>query len=39
MPGKPGHFNAVVHLLPQFQLDEVSTMFRLVTTVAPARAG
>ncbi len=38
LPGRPGHFNAVVHLLPQFQLDEVSTMFRLVTTVAPARA-
>jgi type VI secretion system protein ImpD len=37
-PGKPGHYNAVVHLLPQFQLDEVAAMFRLVTTVAPARA-
>jgi type VI secretion system protein ImpD len=36
--GKPGHFTAVVHLQPQFQLDEVSTIFRLVTTVAAARA-
>lgn len=38
MPGKPGQFNAVVHLEPQFQLDEVSTVFRLVTTVSPNRA-
>jgi len=38
MPGKPGHFNAVVHLQPQFQLDEVAAAFRLVTTVAPSRA-
>lgn len=37
-PGKPGHFNAVVHLQPQFQLDEVAAIFRLVTTVAPGRA-
>lgn len=38
MPGRPGRFNAVIHLLPQFQLDEVAAAFRLVTTVAPSGA-
>jgi type VI secretion system ImpC/EvpB family protein len=31
MPGKPGSFGCVVHLRPHFQLDDISTTFRLVT--------
>lgn len=38
IPGKPGHYNAVVHLQPHFQLDEISTAFRLVTIVQAERA-
>lgn len=36
--GKPGTFNAVVHLQPHFQLDEISTVFRLITVVQSQRA-
>ncbi|MDT7949883.1 MAG: type VI secretion system contractile sheath large subunit [Acetobacteraceae bacterium] len=32
--GKPGVFGCVVHLQPHFQLDDVSTTFRLVTDLA-----
>ncbi|MCC7427678.1 MAG: type VI secretion system contractile sheath large subunit [Alphaproteobacteria bacterium] len=38
LPGKPGHYACVAHLQPQFQLDEVSTVFRLVTQLAPRAA-
>ena len=36
LPGKPGHYGCTIHLQPQFQLDDVSATFRLVTEV-PAR--
>jgi type VI secretion system protein ImpD/type VI secretion system protein ImpC len=32
-PGKPGVYGCVIHLQPQFQLDDVSATFRLVTDV------
>ena len=31
MPGRPGSFGCVIHLQPFYQLDDVSTTFRLVT--------
>nr|WP_283949551.1 type VI secretion system contractile sheath large subunit [Limobrevibacterium gyesilva] len=31
--GKPGVFGCVIHLQPQFQLDDVSATFRLVTDI------
>jgi type VI secretion system protein ImpD/type VI secretion system protein ImpC len=31
MPGRPGSFGCVIHLQPYYQLDDVSTTFRLVT--------
>ncbi len=35
-PGRPGVFGCTIHLQPQFQLDDVSATFRLVTDlVAP----
>jgi type VI secretion system ImpC/EvpB family protein len=35
-PGRPGVFGCILHLQPQFQLDDVSATFRLVTDlVAP----
>jgi type VI secretion system ImpC/EvpB family protein len=35
-PGRPGVYGCVIHLQPQFQLDDVSATFRLVTDlVAP----
>lgn len=33
-PGRPGAFRCTVHLQPHFQLDDVSTTFRLVTEIA-----
>jgi type VI secretion system protein ImpC len=30
VPGKPGVYNAVAHLRPHFQLDELSVSLRLV---------
>lgn len=33
-PGRPGSFNCVIHLQPYYQLDDVSTTFRLVTGFA-----
>lgn len=34
-PGKPGLYQAVVHLRPHFQLDELSSTLRLVTELNP----
>lgn len=34
LPGKPGSFGCVIHLQPYYQLDDVSTTFRLVTGFA-----
>ncbi len=39
LPGRPGAFACTVHLRPHFQLDQVVSTFRLVTELAPARAG
>lgn len=33
-PGKPGNYQAVVHLRPHFQLDELSSSIRLVTELS-----
>ncbi|WP_157080729.1 type VI secretion system contractile sheath large subunit [Methylobacterium variabile] len=38
MPGRPGSYGCVVHLQPSYQLDDVSTTFRLVTGFAAAGA-
>ena len=35
-PGKPGNYQAVVHLRPHFQLDELSSSIRLVTELSAA---
>ncbi|MDE2197722.1 MAG: type VI secretion system contractile sheath large subunit [Rhodospirillales bacterium] len=32
-PGRPGVFGCVIHLQPQFQLDDVAATFRLVTDI------
>ncbi|AQS86728.1 hypothetical protein AA101099_0102 [Neoasaia chiangmaiensis NBRC 101099] len=38
--GQPGHYGCVIHLQPHYQLDDISTTFRLVTNLAsPDRAG
>ncbi|HET9146909.1 MAG TPA: type VI secretion system contractile sheath large subunit, partial [Acetobacteraceae bacterium] len=34
LPGKPGSFGCTIHLLPQYQLDNVTAAFRLVTEIA-----
>ena len=36
--GKPGSFNATLHLLPHFQLDTIETGLRLVTELPKSRA-
>lgn len=38
MPQKPGNFRLVLHLLPHFQLDELTASLRLVTNLAPQAA-
>jgi len=38
VPGRPGHYACVAHLQPQFQLDEINAVFRLVTVLQEARA-
>jgi type VI secretion system ImpC/EvpB family protein len=36
LPARPGAYGCVLHLQPHYQLDSISTVFRLVTTfVAP----
>jgi type VI secretion system protein ImpD len=37
-PGKPGSYACAIFLRPHFQLDDVSTGFRLTTELAPKRA-
>lgn len=37
-PSKPGEFHCVIHLQPHFQLDEVTSAFRLVTTIPSGQA-
>ncbi|WP_086643097.1 type VI secretion system contractile sheath large subunit [Acetobacter sp. DsW_063] len=32
---RPGEYHCVIHLQPHYQLDDVSTTFRLVTSLAP----
>lgn len=39
IPGRPGHFNCVVHLQPHFQLDQLVTAIRLVTELAVGPTG
>ena len=39
IPGKPGSYQCVMHLRPQFQLDQVVSNMRLVTELAPPRTG
>lgn len=39
LPGKPGSYHCVMHLRPQFQLDEVISNVRMVTELAPAKGG
>lgn len=36
-PGKPGTYQAVVHLRPHFQLEDLSTTFRLVTELSQTK--
>ena len=38
MTGRPGAFGCVIHLQPYYQLDDVSTIFRLVTGFGAAPA-
>jgi type VI secretion system ImpC/EvpB family protein len=38
-PGRPGSFQCVLHLRPQFQLDHIVSNVRLVTELAPPRSG
>lgn len=35
-PSRPGHYTCVIHLQPHYQLDDVSTTFRLVTNLSSA---
>lgn len=35
---KPGEYHCVIHLRPHFQLDEVNSAFRLVTTITSGQA-
>ena len=37
--GKPGNYYCEFHLQPQFQLDQVTSSFRLITELAPVRPG
>ncbi|MBS4076092.1 type VI secretion system contractile sheath large subunit [Ameyamaea chiangmaiensis] len=38
--GRPGQFSCIIHLQPHYQLDDISTTFRLVTNLSsPDRAG
>ncbi|MFC5316245.1 type VI secretion system contractile sheath large subunit, partial [Azospirillum rugosum] len=37
-PGRPGHFECIIHLQPHFQFEQAVASFRLTTRVA-ARAG
>jgi type VI secretion system protein ImpC len=37
--GKPGYYEAVVHLQPHFQLDELTVALRLVTELPPPAQG
>lgn len=39
IPQKPGTFRLVMHLLPHFQLDELTANLRLVTHLAPPASG
>jgi type VI secretion system ImpC/EvpB family protein len=36
---KPGNFRLVMHLLPHFQLDELTASLRLVSTLSPPASG
>jgi type VI secretion system ImpC/EvpB family protein len=38
-PGRPGSYQCVMHLRPHFQLDQVVTMVRLATELAPPAQG
>ena len=38
IPGKPGHYTAVAHLRPHFQLEELTASLRLVAELPPAAA-
>ncbi len=38
MPGKPGSYRLVIHLLPHSQLDQLSATLKLVTTVRSVRS-
>ncbi|PWR22329.1 type VI secretion system contractile sheath large subunit [Zavarzinia compransoris] len=37
-PSKPGEYHCTIHLRPHFQLDEVNSAFRLVTTITSGQA-
>jgi type VI secretion system protein ImpD len=37
VPGKPGSFSCVIHLMPHFQIDQVITGFRLQTEIQGIR--
>lgn len=37
-PGKPGSYSCTVFLRPHYQLDDISTGFRLITELAPKQA-
>ena len=37
VPGKPGTFASVIHLLPHFQLDQMTSSIRLVTEIMTAK--
>ena len=36
-PGKPGSYQCVMHLLPHYELDELSASVRVVTELNPSR--
>ncbi len=38
LPGKPGSFGCIMHLLPHFQLDGLSASVRLTTELGPSRS-
>ncbi|GAJ30081.1 type VI secretion system contractile sheath large subunit [Acidomonas methanolica] len=36
--GQPGHYGCIIHLQPHYQLDDISTTFRLVTNLSLAES-
>jgi type VI secretion system protein ImpD len=37
LPGRPGFFTSIIHLVPHFQLDQMTSSIRLVTEIVTGR--